>query len=237
MSIARRVRAVLTDIEGTTGSIAFVHDVLFPYAQANLDAYVAKHAGEAHVETILRDAAREANLDPGDRARILAQLHEWIATDAKVTPLKALQGYIWAGGYADGEIKGHVYADAAEQLHVWDERGVRLYVYSSGSIAAQKLIFGHSVEGDLTPLFAAYFDTTTGPKREAASYRAIARELALEPHDILFLSDSEAELDAAREAGMQTVQLARENDGTVPSARHDAARSFLDIDVTLSTTR
>lgn len=237
MRIERRAKAVLTDIEGTTGSIAFVHDVLFPYAAANLDAYVERHAGEPHVEAILRDAAREAEIEPGDRTRILAQLHAWIASDAKVTPLKTLQGYIWADGYADGEIKGHVYADAAEQLHVWDGRGVRLYVYSSGSVAAQKLIFGHSVEGDLTPLFAAYFDTATGPKRDAASYRTIARELAVDPHDVIFLSDSEPELDAAREAGMQTVQLARENDGTIPSARHDVARSFFDIDVTLSTTR
>lgn len=232
MRIRRRAKAVLTDIEGTTGSIAFVHDVLFPFADANLDAYVERHAGEPHIQEILYEAAREAELAPNDLPAILEQLHAWIASDTKITPLKTLQGYIWADGYADSEIKGHVYADAAEALHTWHDRGLCLFVYSSGSVAAQKLIFGHSIEGDLTPLFSGYFDTTTGPKREAASYRAIAGAIGANPGDVLFLSDNEAELDAARDAGMQTVQLARESDGTVPSTRHDVARSFLDLDVT-----
>jgi len=228
----RRVEAVLTDIEGTTGSVAFVHDVLFPYADARLDAYVAAHAREEAVAAALRDAAREAGIDPSDLRAVTRRLHEWIAQDAKITPLKTLQGLMWADGYANGELKGHIYADAAEVLREWHRAGIALYVYSSGSIAAQKLIFGHSIEGDLTPLLSGYFDTTTGPKRDAQSYATIARAAGLAPAGMLFLSDNEAELDAAVAAGMQTIQLAREADGTIPTQRHPVASSFFDIHLT-----
>lgn len=229
----RRVKAVVTDIEGTTGSVAFVHDVLFPYADARLDEFVESNERSTAVQDALRDAAQAAGIAAGDRDAVLRQLHAWIAEDAKVTALKTLQGMIWADGYATGELKGHVYADAAELLRRWHDAGIALYVYSSGSIAAQKLIFGHSIEGDLTPLLSGYFDTTTGPKREAQSYATIAREAAVSPAEMLFLSDSEPELDAAHAAGLQTIQLARAADGTVPSDRHAVAASFLDIDLTL----
>lgn len=196
-----RARAVLTDIEGTTSSIAFVADTLFPYARANMTAYVAAHGED--VAPILADV-------PGENIPAkLATLAAWMDIDAKETPLKALQGLIWADGYADGTLKGHVYADAAEALARWKAAGLDLYVYSSGSIAAQKLIFGNSVAGDLTPLFSGYFDTTTGPKREAKSYALIAEAIGLPAAEILFLSDMPAEIAAAREAGMAAILVDR----------------------------
>lgn len=179
-------RAILTDIEGTTSSLAFVHDTLFPYARARLPAYVAAHGGD------------------------LAQLLGWMDADAKVTELKDIQGRIWAEGYAAGELRGHVYADAAEALRRWHAAGLKLAVFSSGSVPAQKLIFGHSDQGDLEPLFSGWFDTTTGHKREAMSYVLIANSLGVAPADMLFLSDIAAETDAAKAAGMRALLIDRE---------------------------
>ena len=183
------VRAILTDIEGTTSSLSFVHDMLFPYARARLPDYVAQHGGD------------------------LAQLLAWTDADAKVTELKDVQGRIWAEGYAAGELHGHVYPDAVAGLRRWHAAGLALYVFSSGSVAAQTLIFGHSVAGDLTPLFSGYFDTTTGPKREAASYVKIAEVIGMPSGDILFLSDTPAEVSAARASGMQALLIDREHGG------------------------
>jgi enolase-phosphatase E1 len=172
-------RAVLVDIEGTTSAIAFVHEVLFPYADEHLDAYVAAHREEPAVAQAMREAAQLAGEEPDvDDATILAYLHRWIAEDRKATPLKALQGLIWAEGYAGTSLRGHVYPDAADGLRRWHAAGVTLHVYSSGSVEAQRVLFGHSDQGDLSPLFSSYFDTTTGPKRERASYDAIARAIA-----------------------------------------------------------
>ena len=179
------VRAVLTDIEGTSSSLSFVHDTLFPYARARLPAYVAEHGGD------------------------LDQLLGWMDADAKVTELKNIQGRIWAEGYAAGELTGHVYPDAAEALRRWHAAGCKLAVFSSGSVAAQKLIFGHSVEGNLAPLFSAFFDTMTGPKREALSYVLIADALGVPPAEVLFLSDVAAETDAAKAAGMRALLVDR----------------------------
>lgn len=187
------VGAILTDIEGTTSSIAFVTETLFPYARARIAAYVAAHPAEV------------AKL-PGNPVETLTR---WIDEDRKETVLKDIQGRIWAEGYATGELQGHVYSEAAAALRRWRERGIRLFVYSSGSIAAQKLIFGHSNEGDLTPLFEGYFDTTTGPKTDRRSYDAIARAIGLPADEILFLSDNPAEIDAARGAGMQALLVDR----------------------------
>lgn len=195
-------KAILLDIEGTTSSIAFVAETLFPYARKHLPAYVAAHPQE--VAPILAEV-------PGDDP--VATLIQWIDEDRKATPLKTLQGLIWAQGYADGELDGHVYPDTPVAMRRWVDRGIALYIYSSGSIAAQKLIFGHSVAGDLTPLLSGYFDTTTGPKREADSYRKIAEALDLPSADILFLTDIQAEADAAREAGVSTLIVDREGQG------------------------
>ncbi|HTN90136.1 MAG TPA: acireductone synthase [Sorangium sp.] len=224
------VRAVVTDVEGTTSSIAFVKDVLFPFARRRLPAFVASRRGDPEVRRLLDEAralAGEAALsDDGTVALLL----RWIDEDRKATPLKALQGLLWAEGYARGELTGHVHADAVTALRAWHARGLRLYVYSSGSVAAQKLLFGHTADGDLTPLFSGYFDTTTGAKVEPGSYGLIARALDLTPADIVFLSDSVAELCAAREAGLRTACLDRGEVPIAPGHRHPVFTSFEGLD-------
>jgi enolase-phosphatase E1 len=215
-------RAIVTDIEGTTSSLAFVHEVLFPWSRARLADYVAAHAVE--LAPILEAVRAEAG-DPGlDLAGCTALLTEWHDADRKIGPLKDLQGLIWAEGYAAGALKGHVYADSEAGLRRWHGRGIALGVYSSGSVAAQKLIFGHSLFGDLSGLFSAWFDTAVGGKREAGSYRRIAEELALVPGEILFLSDVAEELAAAQDAGMQVTLLAR--DGLPESSPYPVATTF-----------
>ncbi|MBS0590040.1 MAG: acireductone synthase, partial [Proteobacteria bacterium] len=198
------IRAIVTDIEGTTSSIDFVKDVLFPYARTRLPAFIETHADKPDVQHWLHEAAREAGLVSASRQEIIALLLHWIDEDRKATSLKALQGLIWEDGYASGEFRGHVYPDVRKNLEKWREQGLALYVYSSGSVAAQKLLFGYSEAGDLTPLFSGYFDTTIGAKREADSYRRIAEAIAIPAMEILFLSDIEQELDAAAHVGMQT---------------------------------
>lgn len=216
-----RVVAVVTDIEGTTTPIAFVKDTLFPFAETALDDFLDTHGQDPQVLAIVEAVRAEA---PGEDPR--KALRHWMAEDAKVTPLKSLQGLIWAAGYADGRLKGRLYPDVAPALRAWARAGLRLCVYSSGSVAAQKLLFGHSGDGDLTPLFHGYFDTRIGPKRERASYTAIAAGLNLPPGEILFLSDVAQELDAAMEAGLATCQLLRPDDGTLASGRHPTAADF-----------
>lgn len=213
--------AVLTDIEGTTTRIAFVKDVLFPFARERMADFLAAHGSEPEVAAELAEVRR---LAPGQDE--LAALLHWIDTDAKVTPLKTLQGLIWNDGYASGTLRGDVYPDVAPCLHLWSKAGLRLAVFSSGSVAAQKLIFGHSVAGDLTGLFSGFFDTRVGGKRDPDSYGRLAIALGLPTAEVLFLSDVEAELDAAATAGMRTCQLVRAEDGTEASDRHAVAADF-----------
>lgn len=222
------IKAILTDIEGTTSAVSFVFDVLFPYAAEHLPQFVIEHAGDAEVALQLDAVRAQSGETEADLSRVIEILLQWIAEDRKATPLKALQGMIWQQGYAAGQLKGHVYPDAVEALRRWHRDGYALYVYSSGSVQAQKLIFGCSEAGDLSPLFSGYFDTTSGPKREAGSYRSIAEAIGLPAEQILFLSDVVQELDAARLAGLQTVGVAREG-GSLDG--HDAVASFAVIDL------
>ncbi|MGY2280002.1 acireductone synthase [Pseudomonas monsensis] len=204
------IKAILTDIEGTTSAVSFVFDVLFPYAARHLPDFVRQNAGRADVAEQIAAVRRDSNEPQADVQRVIEILLSWIAEDRKATPLKALQGMVWAQGYQAGQLKGHVYPDAVEALQRWHAAGYQLFVYSSGSVLAQKLIFGCSEAGDLTPLFSGYFDTTSGPKREAQSYTNIQQAIGVEPGEILFLSDIVQELDAAQAAGLQTCGLARE---------------------------
>jgi enolase-phosphatase E1 len=209
--------AVLTDIEGTTTPISFVHRILFPYARARLAQFVAQHADHPVLDEI-------AGLNPGRPVR--ETMNTWMDEDAKVTPLKTVQGLIWEEGYRSGALLGDLYADVPAALKRWSKAGLRLYVYSSGSEASQKLIFGHTETGDLTPLFNGFFDTRIGPKRESASYAAICRGANIAAPECLFLSDIEAELDAAASAGLQTCQLVRPQDATLASNHHPTAKDF-----------
>ncbi len=221
------IKAIVTDIEGTTSSLSFVKDVLFPYARERVAEFVRAHANDAAVRKLL-DEVHEMVGGHADDEKIIVQLIQWIDEDKKVTSLKALQGMIWETGFKQGDFKGHVYEDAVRKLKQWHAQGIKLYVFSSGSVQAQKLLFAHSEYGDLTPLFSGYFDTTVGAKREADSYHKIAQSIGLALCDILFLSDIKEELDAARTAGMQTVWLLRVG-GEMTAPAHPQARSFDDI--------
>ena len=195
------MRAILTDIEGTTSSIAFVSETLFPYARAHLRAYLAAH--------------------PEAGQGVPPETYEaWIDADVKEPRLKALQGRIWRAGYEAGELRGHIYPDAAAALRRWHAQGLKLFVFSSGSIEAQQLLFGHSEAGDLRPLFSGWFDLSSGSKLAADSYRGIAEAIGLPPAEILFLSDNPAEISAAATAGFATRLIDRAAgdtlDGIVP---------------------
>jgi enolase-phosphatase E1 len=227
-----RVKAIVTDIEGTTSSLDFVHEVLFPYAARALPDYVRRHHADPAIAELLAEVGEEIGEPDADIERIIDVLLVWIAKDRKATALKALQGYIWEDGYKSGAFTGHVYPDTAPNLRKWCDMGIALYVYSSGSAKAQQLLFGHSDAGDLSPLFTAYFDTRIGAKRDACSYTAICRQIGLGPEEILFLSDVIDELDAAAEAGMRTVQLVRNE--KVAVGRHPAVPNFDRIAVLLN---
>lgn len=219
------IKAIVTDIEGTTSSLSFVKDVLFPYAREHMASYVREHASNATVAALLDDVRAEVGQDLSIE-EVIEQLIRWIDEDRKITPLKTLQGLMWEEGYKQGDFTGHIYNDAMKNLAVWHQQGISLYVYSSGSVYAQKLLFGYTEYGDLNKLFSGYFDTKIGAKIDAASYEKIAQAIGVDPADIMFLSDIEAELNAARAAGMQTTWLVRE--GTIN--RHAAHHQVRDFD-------
>jgi enolase-phosphatase E1 len=219
---------VLTDIEGTTSSISFVHDVLFPYARQALPGFIAAHAEEPAVAQQV--AAVQSETGAVDRDAVVAQLLEWIDQDVKATPLKALQGLVWQTGYEQGDYQAHLYQDVQPALQRWQQAGVQLAVYSSGSIKAQELFFRYSVAGDLRSLFSHHFDTTTGPKKAAASYQTITSQLGAPAAEVLFLSDSAAELHAAAEAGLHVCGLNREGSNPLPDFACPVCSDFLQVE-------
>ena len=232
------IKAILTDIEGTTSSISFVKEVLFPYARNALPGFVQAHGNEPQVRQWLDAVATEISASACQDEVIVETLQGWIDQDRKHTALKALQGMLWDVGYRNGDYTAHLYPEVADVLRGWQASGLPLYVYSSGSVPAQKLFFGNSDAGDLTGLFSGWYDTAMGGKREPDSYAGIAESIGVRPHEVLFLSDVVEELDAARLAGMQTVLVDRLAD--YPEPRHgDAAHghthvaSFLEIELPL----
>jgi len=208
---AQRVAAIIIDLEGTVGSISFVKDVLFPYARNRLRSFVLAHQGEADVANQLRAVASESGA--GDVEGLIDRLERWSDEDRKAAPLKVIQGMIWAQGYATGELVSHLYEDAVAALYRWARLKLPTYVYSSGSVAAQKLYLAHTAFGDLTPLLAGYFDLSIGSKTMAESYRHIGVAIAEPPAALLFLSDAQPELRSASEAGWQAVQVRRKGSG------------------------
>jgi len=222
---------VLLDVEGTTTPVDFVYDTLFPFARAQTRAFLEQHwtePGVADCVSQLRDEhTADASLAPAwsdDPAGVTRYVLWLMDQDRKSTGLKALQGRVWEEGYGQGALRGVVYEDVPRAFARWRSQARRLAIFSSGSVLAQKLIFGHSTAGDLTPLLEAYFDTTTGPKRATESYRRIAQRLGVLPTSVLFLSDVVAELDAARGAGMATVLCVRS--GEAPATDHPAVGNF-----------
>jgi enolase-phosphatase E1 len=226
------IRVILTDIEGTTSSISFVHEVLFPYAAEHLAEFVLEeHKDTPEVAEQLDEVADVSGVDRHDIDGLIDVLLGWIRGDRKETSLKVLQGMLWQRGYQESAFKGHVYPDAADYLQRWHDRGLRLFVYSSGSAKAQKLIFGFSEAGDLTPFFSGYFDTRVGAKKEPKAYKTILNELGIEAGTVLFLSDVVAELEAAESVGMKTVLLVR--DGDKPESIRPVAADFAEVDALL----
>jgi len=208
-------KLILLDIEGTTAPVSFVHEVLFPYAAAALPELLRERADDPKIREAVAEIGR---LHPG--CDPLAQIREWMARDEKIGPLKALQGIAWKAGFESGALKAALYPDVVPCLRVWKAAGIGLAVYSSGSVSAQRLLYGHTEQGDVTGLFDGFYDLAMGGKKDAASYRAIAREVGVDVAEVLFLSDIGAELDAAAMAECEVCQLVRPEDGTVPSDVH-----------------
>lgn len=206
--MSNTIKAILTDIEGTTTALSFVTENLFPYAQKHLADYVFDH--ETEIADLLNDVRTEERNAELTLEEVLEVLQRYIDEDQKVTALKEIQGMIWEAGYKSGEIIGHLYEDAYHGLQRWKEQGHQLFIYSSGSVMAQKLLFGHTEFGDLNHLFSGYYDTTIGHKKQEESYTAIAHDMTIDPENILFLSDNTDEIAAADKAGMQVIILDRE---------------------------
>ncbi len=206
--MAQEIKAIVTDIEGTTSALSFVKETLFPFAYKHLPDYVWDNEGDlSEILDAVREEERNTELST---AEVIEVMLRYIDEDKKVTPLKTLQGMIWEEGYKSGELIGHIYDDALEGLERWKDQGIKLYVYSSGSVPAQKLLFGHTKAGDLNALFSGYFDTNTGGKKETRSYELIAEQIKEPVENILFLSDSTDEIAAASDAGMSVIILDRE---------------------------
>ena len=201
--------AVLLDIEGTVGDIAFVREVLFPFARARIGDVLKARWSEPEIAATVHAACLSSSAELATPAEAARQFFAWMDEDKKITPLKTLQGIVWREGYESGELKAHLYPDAIDAMRSWAKRGVMQFIYSSGSVEAQKLYFAHSVAGDLTPMIGAYFDTTTGPKGEPASYRAITASIGFAPREITFFSDAPTETDAARVAGFNVYRVDR----------------------------
>jgi len=225
------LRAILLDIEGTTTPIAFVHDVLFSYARDHVREFLATDSAAADMALLREEHASDVSDAPplNDEMESIATYVEWlIKIDRKSTALKSLQGKIWRQGYQDGSLKSQVFADVAPAFGRWRDRGLRISIFSSGSVLAQQLLFAHTEVGDLTPFIASYFDTKVGKKGDAGSYRKIAEVMGFPPQEILFVSDVVAELDAANEAGMKTLLSLRP--GNEPQEeRYPSIHSFDEI--------
>jgi enolase-phosphatase E1 len=224
------IRKILTDIEGTTSSIEFVHKVLFPFSRTHIGDFLSSSTDpevKLSIQSLWYEDLKGTRDSKPDVMAVTALLQDWIDSDAKHPILKLLQGKIWRFGYESGAYKGHVYPDVRKIFEIWDSNGLSISIYSSGSVEAQKLLFRHSEAGDLTKIISHYFDTEVGPKRNASSYVTIAHRLKSSAEEILFLSDIKEELDAAREAGMKTIQLLREP--LPPQGDHESAGNFEEV--------
>ncbi|WP_046729994.1 acireductone synthase [Streptomyces humi] len=236
---ARRfdVDAVVLDIEGTTSATGFVVDVLYPYSRSRFAALLSERSGDPEVARALAQV-RELTGDPhADTAAVVRTLDAWLDEDRKATPLKTLQGLIWAEGFARGDLVSHFYDDVVPALRGWHAAGLRLYVYSSGSVAAQRAWFSSTPEGDLLPLLSGLYDTeNAGPKQEPESYRRIAESTELPAARLLFLSDRPGELDAARAAGWHTVGIRRPGEPFFQQGVGDHAQAGSFGEISISTT-
>ena len=241
---------LLLDIEGTTCPVSYVTETLFPYASANLAPYLETHQHEANIRALIQELETLWQQDTDQEAKdllglsrqsaelsgvggILPYLTFLIRRDRKVTPLKDLQGKIWADGYARGELVGPLFDDVPTSLRRWQQEGLVLAVYSSGSIAAQQLIYQYSNHGDLRFLFSHWFDTHTGSKHDPSSYTLIAETMGCAPQAILFVSDSDSELQAASQSGLEVVCSQRESDKLNGLNTYPSINTFHQIQIKL----
>jgi enolase-phosphatase E1 len=235
------VNAILLDIEGTTTSIEFVYDVLFPFAHQHAKELIKEHSESPDVRIDIAGLRTEylADVEDGNGPplwrddaddswleSVTTYIHWQMKQDRKSTALKSLQGKIWEAGYLSGRLLSQVYPDVPQAFARWWKQGKKIYIYSSGSILAQKLFFAHTIYGNLSGYINDYFDTTTGAKRARASYQSIAEKIGLRAGEVLFLSDVIAELDAARDAGMRTALCVRPGNAEVASTTHPAIDTF-----------
>ena len=240
---ARKTRALLLDIEGTVTPISFVHDVLFPFARDYVENYLSQNSEAPAVQADIKALFRELSIDQ-ERGEQLPQIENgvwsndaivayvnWlIERDRKSPALKSLQGKVWEQGYRDGTLKAPLFDDVVPNLRRLRGQGLKVAIFSSGSVLAQKLLFAHTETGDHTDLIDQYFDTGVGSKVESASYARIAERLTLSPDETIFVSDMTSELKAAAEAGMATLLCVRPgNQPQSASDQFEVIRSFSEI--------
>lgn len=222
-----QARVILLDIEGTTSSVSFVYDVMFPFVRRELDSFLNQHWNDPAVQEACDLIAVDAGHDSLDawtqvepasgQALVRDEVHRLMDGDVKATGLKRLQGLVWKHGFESGELRAHLFDDVRDVVEGWQAAGLQIHIYSSGSVQAQKLFFGHTTEGNLLSFFSGHYDTTVGPKREASSYVAIAEAMNVPPKHVLFVSDVPAELDAAAAAGMNVALCCRPGNAEVPA--------------------
>lgn len=222
-------RGILLDIEGTTSSVAFVYEVLFPFARRELARFLADQWDQPAVVAACKLIEEDAGLPPTSREDLAEHVMRLMDRDAKTPGLKQLQGLIWERGYKSGELRSHVFPDVSDALLRWRNEQIGVYIYSSGSIAAQKLFFAYTQSGDFTNFLSGYFDTTSGPKQSPQSYQNILTALAVAPSDVLFVSDVPAELQAASQFGLQVVLAERPGNQPVAAAGFARITSFAQI--------
>jgi enolase-phosphatase E1 len=235
------IQVILLDIEGTTTPVEFVYQVLFPYARNQLRRFVHQQPQTiaSDIESLRKEHTidLQQGLDPPTWAdgpdfllpSMIAYVEWLMDRDRKSPGPKSLQGKIWQEGYLSGELKGQVYPDVPVAFERWSRQRRDICIFSSGSVLAQKLLFGHTTAGDLTPFIRDYFDTSTGAKTAEQSYRRIAEDLKVPTPEIMFLSDTRGELDAARLAGMQTAWCIRSVQHQPESSNHPVIRTFDEI--------
>lgn len=226
----QNVRCVLLDIEGTVSDVRFVYEVMFPHARSHMGRFLAENWTTESVLSALHQVALDAQRTltdwlgvhwadgkPETRQACVAHLEQLMDSDSKSTGLKGLQGLVWKAGFESGEIRAELFSEVSQTLKTWKDAGLDLRIYSSGSILAQRLFFGHTTDGDLLPLLSGFYDTTYGKKQEVESYRKIATDISFPANQILFLSDVAEEITAALQAGMQAIAVVRPSNKPLPA--------------------
>lgn len=222
------IKAIVLDIEGTIAPLTFVKEVMFPYSREKLREFLEKNWNNPEIKKIVEEAQKEVarNLSLEEAVKVF---EKWIAEDRKITPLKELQGHIWEDGFKSGQLRAPIYEDAYKKIKEWKEKNIPIYIYSSGSVKAQKLFFTYSTYGDITGMFSGFFDTKIGNKKDESSYRKIAQEIGIKPEEILFISDNPDELKAAKSAGFEVIQSVRE--GVKPSLEFKQIKTFEELEI------